>query len=164
MSEECCSACQQPTARVDVRCMREWTGGNVRAFLEAAGVGDKFPGLKCGDPSINKLILCKRAGCLLELFVLNQRRESRAPTKRRAKRGPKWTISGCVLDMCGGTDDAVAIRLRGTCQVLTNDVRPRRIVNAVCLLVWTTPFYICLSTSSRLGELRAVVSICFKGC
>ncbi|CAB1103497.1 unnamed protein product [Ectocarpus sp. CCAP 1310/34] len=56
-------------------------------------MGDKFPGLKCGDPSIDKLVLCERAGCLLELFVLNQQRESRAPTKRRAKRGPKWTCA-----------------------------------------------------------------------
>ncbi|CAB1109657.1 unnamed protein product [Ectocarpus sp. CCAP 1310/34] len=64
MSEECCSACRQPTARIDVCCMRERTGGNVRAFVEAAGVADKFPALKCGDPDIDKLVLCKRGGCL----------------------------------------------------------------------------------------------------
>ncbi|CAB1103775.1 unnamed protein product [Ectocarpus sp. CCAP 1310/34] len=32
------------------------------------------------------------------------------------------SISGCVLDMCGGPGDAVVTRLRDTCQVLTNDV------------------------------------------
>ncbi|CAN0056580.1 unnamed protein product, partial [Pylaiella littoralis] len=31
-------------------------------------------------------------------------------------------ISGCVLDMCGGPEDAVAQRCGGTCEVLTNDV------------------------------------------
>ncbi|CAB1097545.1 unnamed protein product [Ectocarpus sp. CCAP 1310/34] len=89
MSEECCSACRQPTARVNVRCVRERTGGNVRAFVEAAGVAEKFPALKCGDPDIDKLVLCKRGGCLLELVVMNQLKESRAPSKRPAKRGPK---------------------------------------------------------------------------
>ncbi|CAB1112102.1 unnamed protein product [Ectocarpus sp. CCAP 1310/34] len=93
MSEECCSACRQPTARVDVRCTRERTGGNVRAFVEAAGVADKFPALKCGDPDIDKLVRCKHGGCLLELFVLNQQKESRAPNKHRAMRGPKWTCA-----------------------------------------------------------------------
>ncbi|CAB1106572.1 unnamed protein product [Ectocarpus sp. CCAP 1310/34] len=137
--------------------MRERTGGNVRASVEAAGVAVKFPALKCGDPDTDKLVLCKRGGCLLELFVLNQQKESKAPSKRRARRGPKWTcapepakqlkrgcidryctsppaleallgvvsISGCVLDMCGGPGDAVVTRLRDMWQVLTNDVRPR---------------------------------------
>ncbi|CAN0267361.1 unnamed protein product [Ectocarpus sp. 4 AP-2014] len=31
-------------------------------------------------------------------------------------------ITGCVLDMCGGPTDAVATRLRSTCEILTNDV------------------------------------------
>ncbi|CAB1112018.1 unnamed protein product [Ectocarpus sp. CCAP 1310/34] len=31
-------------------------------------------------------------------------------------------VSGRVLDMCGGPDDAVARRLRDTCEVVTNDV------------------------------------------
>ncbi|CAB1097955.1 unnamed protein product [Ectocarpus sp. CCAP 1310/34] len=31
-------------------------------------------------------------------------------------------ITGCVSDMCGGPTDAVAARLRSTCEVLTNDV------------------------------------------
>ncbi|CAB1110988.1 unnamed protein product [Ectocarpus sp. CCAP 1310/34] len=151
--------------------MRERTGGNVRSFVEAAGVADKFPALKCGDPDVDKLVLCKRGGCLLELFVLNKQKESRAPSKRRAKRGPKWTcapepvkqlkrrcfdryctspaaleallgdvsISGCVLDTCGGAGDAIVTRLRDTCQVLTNDVRPR-----TDLVVQSTPSFTCL--------------------
>ncbi|CAN0429912.1 unnamed protein product [Pylaiella littoralis] len=35
------------------------------------------------------------------------------------------SITGCVLDMCGGPGDAVATRLRGTCEVITNDVNSR---------------------------------------
>lgn len=34
-------------------------------------------------------------------------------------------ISGCVLDMCGGPEDAVAQRFGGTCEVLTNNVSSR---------------------------------------
>ncbi|CAM9866382.1 unnamed protein product, partial [Pylaiella littoralis] len=32
-------------------------------------------------------------------------------------------ITGCVRDMCGGPGDAVATRLEGMCEILTNDVR-----------------------------------------
>ncbi|CAB1105376.1 unnamed protein product [Ectocarpus sp. CCAP 1310/34] len=34
-------------------------------------------------------------------------------------------VSGRVLDMCGGPDDAVARKLRDTCEVVTNDVSSR---------------------------------------
>ncbi|CAM9119159.1 unnamed protein product, partial [Hapterophycus canaliculatus] len=32
-------------------------------------------------------------------------------------------VEGLVLDMCGGREDAVALRLGPTCTVVTNDVR-----------------------------------------
>ncbi|CAB1118066.1 unnamed protein product [Ectocarpus sp. CCAP 1310/34] len=34
-------------------------------------------------------------------------------------------IMGCVLDMCGGPEAAVALGFGGTCEVLTNDVGSR---------------------------------------
>ncbi|CAB1102881.1 unnamed protein product [Ectocarpus sp. CCAP 1310/34] len=122
---------------------------------------DKFPGFQSIAARTNLLALCKRAGCLLELYQKQEWARSRERVARKAKQMPRhsrmWSaapepvthdkcrrldryctlpeavevlqnavaIAGCVLDMCGGPEDAVAQGFRSTCEVLTNDVSSR---------------------------------------
>ncbi|CAN0435503.1 unnamed protein product, partial [Pylaiella littoralis] len=75
-------------------------------------------------------------------------------------------ITGCVLDMCGGPGDAVATRLEGTCEVLTNDVSlasfPDDFLNATDGKqrdwVLTSPLY-----KHALVLVKAAMSVAKKG-
>lgn len=154
-----CSACLE--IGQDFRRTRARTGELVRSFVEDTGIADRFPGLQSLAAGPNLLALCKRSGCLLELYKKHEWAQSRERVARKAKQQPRHTrvwsavpepvthekrrrldryctspeavdalldtvaVTGCVLDMCGGPDDAVARKLGGTCEVLTNDVSSR---------------------------------------
>lgn len=154
-----CSACLEWGQ--DFRHTRARTGELVRSFVDEAGIADKFPGFQSIAAGTNLLALCKRAGCLLELYQKQEWARSRERVARKAKQMPRhsrmWSaapepvthdkrrrldryctspeavevlqnavaIAGCVLDMCGGPEDAVAQGFRSTCEVLTNDVSSR---------------------------------------
>ncbi|CAB1111833.1 unnamed protein product [Ectocarpus sp. CCAP 1310/34] len=154
-----CSACLE--CGEDFRQTRARTGELLRSFVDEAGLADRFPGFQSGAAGPNLFALCKRSGCLLELYKKHEWARSRERVARKAKQTPRhsrtWSaapepvthhkrrrfdryctspeavdalrdavaITGCVLDMCGGPDDAVAMGFGGTCEVLTNDVSSR---------------------------------------
>ncbi|CAB1109602.1 unnamed protein product [Ectocarpus sp. CCAP 1310/34] len=146
--------------------MRPRTSSQVRAFVDEIGIANQFPALDEGGLGASTLTLCKRSGCLLQLYKKHEQRMSKERSKdrraRKAAQTPRhatgmWTvpepqthlkrrwldryctspeaveallgavsITGCILDVCGGPTDAVATRLGPTCEVLTNDVSSGR--------------------------------------
>ncbi|CAN0403985.1 unnamed protein product, partial [Pylaiella littoralis] len=60
-----CSACHRGGQARDFRHTRPRTGKKNMAFVDEAGIVDRFPGLQSKDLSTNMLALCKREDCLL---------------------------------------------------------------------------------------------------
>ncbi|CAB1119679.1 unnamed protein product [Ectocarpus sp. CCAP 1310/34] len=120
------------------RHMRARTSSQVRDFVDEVGISNQFPALNEGNLGVITLVLCRRPACLLQLYKKHEQRASKDRSKdRRARKAvrtphhakgwvgapePQTHLKRCVLDMCGGPTDAVATRLRFTCEVLTNDV------------------------------------------
>ncbi|CAB1109424.1 unnamed protein product [Ectocarpus sp. CCAP 1310/34] len=153
--------------------MRPRTSSQVRAFVDEIGIANQLPALDEGGLGESTVTLCRRSGCLLQLYKKHNQRMSKEQSKdrraRKAAQTPRhatgmWTlpepqthlkrrwldwyctspeavdallgavsITGCNLDMCGGPTDAVATRLRPTCEVFTNDT-PRHATG-----MWTLP-------------------------
>ncbi|CAB1112855.1 unnamed protein product [Ectocarpus sp. CCAP 1310/34] len=82
-----CSACLEWGQ--DIRHTRARTGELVRSFVDEAGIADKFPGFQSIAAGTNLLALCKRAGCLLELYQKQEWARSRERVARKAKQMPR---------------------------------------------------------------------------
>ncbi|CAB1103963.1 unnamed protein product [Ectocarpus sp. CCAP 1310/34] len=94
----------------------------LRAFMEETGITENFPGLAV--LSITPLVLCQRAGCLLNLYDKRMRVLSKERIARKLKLVPaartKWTgspepvrqLQRRLLDRCCTSDAAVEVLLR----------------------------------------------------
>lgn len=73
------------------------TGELVRTFVDEAGIAIRFPGSQSGAAGPGLLALCKRSGCLLELYIRHELAQSKERVARRAKQTPrhsrKWSAA-----------------------------------------------------------------------
>lgn len=78
-----CCTCLLVGESSDFRQTRERIGLQVRSFVDEAGLAERFPDLNLEDEGTAALVLCKRAGCLLQLCEKHRSAQSREGSRRK---------------------------------------------------------------------------------